>query len=87
MDVLSLIVGLVYGYAKHGKEKRGELLRKGAMFGAGLGVVLAVINLLLGGGILLAGATTVGATIAIVYLTVLFVIGTWIGDWLEAKKK
>jgi len=87
LDILAVIGGLVYGYVNPGKEKKGELLRKGARIGMGIGVVLSVLNLLLGGGILMATATVVGTLIAIVYLTVMFIGGAYIGDVLEVKFK
>ncbi len=87
LDVLALIGGLVYGYVNPGKEKKGELLRKGARIGVGIGVVFSLLNLLMGGGIIMAAATVPMALIAIVYLTVMFIAGTIAGDWLEVKFK
>ncbi|MBI5252819.1 MAG: hypothetical protein HY930_00240 [Euryarchaeota archaeon] len=49
--------------------------------------MLSLANLLTGGGVLLAAATAVGTIVAIVYLVAMFVVGVWIGDWLEAKLK
>lgn len=87
IDLISLLAGAAYGYLKHGKEDKKALLKTGALIGVVLGAVVSLLNLLAGGGLLLAGATAVGAVIAIVYLTVMFIIGVWIGDWLEAKLK
>lgn len=87
IDGLALIIGVVYGYAKPGKTEKMELIKKGAMYGAVFGVVLSVLNLLAKGRILAVPATILFSIIAIVYLTVLFVIGAWIGDFLEEKLK
>jgi len=87
IDVLALVIGIVYGYAKPGKTEKMELLKKGAIYGAVLGVVLSVLNFLTKGKILAAPATILFTVIAIVYLTVFFVIGAWIGDFLEEKLK
>ena len=87
IDFISLLIGIGYGSIRHGKEDKKALLRKGALIGVSLGAVVSLLNLLTGGGLLLAGATAVGAVIAIVYLTAMFIIGVWIGDWLEVKLK
>ncbi|MEE9594699.1 MAG: hypothetical protein V3V92_04800 [Candidatus Hydrothermarchaeales archaeon] len=87
IDLISFIVGLIYGYVNPGKEKKGELFKKGAKIGVGLAVVLALLNLLLGGGLLGIAAGGSLIIIAIVYLTVMFIVGTIAGDWLEEKFK
>jgi hypothetical protein len=87
IDILALIVGAVYGYVSPGKEDKMKILKNGAKWGIIIGVVLAVLNLVLGGGILLAGGTILGTIIAVVYLTIFFVIGAFIGDFLEGKLK
>ncbi len=87
IDLISFIVGLIYGYVNPGKEKKGELFKKGAKIGVGLAVVLALLNLLLGGGLLSIAAGGSLIIIAIVYLTVMFIVGTIAGDWLEEKFK
>jgi hypothetical protein len=35
--ILAFIIGLVYGYAKPGKEERWELFKKGIIYGIILG--------------------------------------------------
>ncbi len=87
IDIIALLLGAVYGYVKPGKEEKKVLLKKGAKIGAVLGAVLAVTNLLVGGGLLIATANLVWSVIAIVYLTIMFVIGTLVGDWVEVKFK
>lgn len=87
LAVISLVAGVAYGYLKPGKEEKKTLLKKGALIGVALGAVLSVLNLFLGGGLLFATATALGVIIAIVYLTAIFVVGTMVGDWLEAKFK
>ncbi len=87
IDLISLLIGIGYGYIKPGKEEKKALLKKGALIGAALGVVLSLINLVMGGGLLMAAASAVGTVIAIVYLTAMFIVGVWIGDWLEVKLK
>jgi hypothetical protein len=87
IDALSLLIGVVYGYMSPGKEDKMKILKKGLRWGLIIGIVLALLNFVLGGGILYAGATIIGTVIAIVYLTVMFVVGTFIGDFLEGMIK
>ncbi len=87
IDVLALVAGLVYGYVNPGNEHKTALLKKGARVGLGIGVVLSLLNFLFGGGILRAAATVPWAIIAIVYLTIMFIGGAFIGDWLEVRFK
>ncbi len=89
-EILSFIIGIIYGYASTGKENLGSLLRSGLLIGIGLGIIFVVLGLLWSPGLLVLGIYTVSAAIIvleIVILTVLFIIGTWIGDWLESRSK
>jgi Mg/Co/Ni transporter MgtE len=86
LDLIAFIAGVIYGYMSPGKEDRVKLLKKGLRIGVIVGLVLAVLNLLVGG-ILSFGATLVGSIIGIGFLTLIFVVGTIVGDWLERKAK
>lgn len=85
-DLIAFVVGIVYGYINPGKEAKGELLKKGLKIGVVVGIVFAVLNLFVGG-FLRFGATLIGSVIGIAFLTLMFVVGTIIGDWLEEKIK
>jgi Mg/Co/Ni transporter MgtE len=87
LDVIALLAGVVYGYINPGKEDKSKILKKGLRYGLIFGVALAVLNLLLGGGLLLAGGTVIGIVIAVVYLTIFFIIGAFVGDLLEGVLK
>jgi hypothetical protein len=89
-EILSFIMGIIYGYASPGKENLGALLRSGLLIGIGLGIIFVVLGLLWSPGLLVLGIYTVSAAIIfleILILTVLFIIGTWIGDWFEGRSK
>lgn len=88
IETLAFVLGLIYGYVSPGKEDRGGLLRKGLI----IGIVLAIIFVVLGLFTSFVGSTIMTLSgvymfIEVVILTVLFIIGTWIGDWLEGKSK
>ena len=86
LEILIIIIGIIYGYMKPGKEDRSALLKKGVIIGIILGAIMVVLGLIGGRGILLLG-TFVGALvfIEVIILAVLFIIGTYIGDMLERK--
>ena len=86
LDLLAFIAGIVYGYMNPGREAKGKLLKKGLKIGVVVGIVLAVLNLFVGGSLRF-GATLIGSIIGIAFLTLMFVVGTIIGDWLEEKIK
>ena len=87
LELLVGIAGLIYGYVKPGKEDKMALLKKGSMIGLALGVIISLLSLFLGAGLLFAITTIVGVLISVIYLTIIFIIGTFIGDWLEIKLK
>ncbi|VVB50785.1 Uncharacterised protein [uncultured archaeon] len=85
IETLTFVLGIIYGYVSPGRENRGALLRKGLIVGIVLAIILAGLGLFVGGTIMALSGMAV--FIEVVILTVLFIIGTWIGDWLEGRSK
>jgi hypothetical protein len=89
-EILTFILGIIYGYAGPGKEDLGSLLRNGLLIGIALGILFVIVGLLVSPGLLVLGAWTVSAAmifLEVVILTVLFIIGAWIGDWFEGRSR
>ncbi len=88
LETLTFALGIIYGYVSPGRENRGALIRKGLIIGIVLAIILVVVGLFMGfvGGTIMV-LSGVFVFIEVVILTVLFIIGTWIGDWLEGKIK
>lgn len=86
LQILIIIIGIIYGYMKPGKEDRSALLKKGVVIGIILGAIMVVLGLMGGGGLLLFGGL-VGMYLLfeVIILAVLFIIGTYLGDMLERK--
>jgi uncharacterized membrane protein len=85
-EILIVIIGIIYGYIKPGKEDRSALLKKGIVIGIILGAIMVILGLFGGRGILLLGSLVGAAVfIEVIILAVLFIIGTYIGDMLEHK--
>ena len=55
LEILMIIIGIIYGYMKPGKEDRSSILKKGVIIGIILGVIMVVLGLIGGRGILLLG--------------------------------
>lgn len=85
-DLLAFVGGIIYGYINPGKEEKGKLLKKGLRIGVGVGIVFAVINMFVGSPLGF-GATIIGSIIWIGFLTLIFIVGTILGDWFEHKIK
>ncbi len=94
LEVLTIVTGAIYGYLKPGKEDRTALFKNGLIIGAVIGLVVAGFGILVDSRILLysgvgmmIGLIGMLAFILVVILAVLFVLGTFIGDWVEEKMK
>lgn len=90
LDIVIIVIGIVYGYRNPGKEDRIHILKKGLRIGLIAGAILAIIGFLVGRSLvaLAAGmAGIIGIVIVALVITVEFIIGTFIGDFLEEKFK
>jgi hypothetical protein len=85
LETLTFVLGIIYGYVSPGKENRSALLQKGLMIGIVLAVIFVILGLFVGGAIMVLSGVAI--FVEVVILTVLFIIGTWIGDWLEGRSK
>lgn len=84
---LAFFVGIAYGYMKPGRQDKSDVLKTGII----VGIVVALLFALLGWavnfdplGFGMVGI--VGTIVAFVVLTVIFIIGVFIGDWLEGAR-
>lgn len=88
LEVITIAAGAVYGYLKPGKEDRTDLLKKGVLFGVILGLILTGLGVLVNIRFLLVSSVVgIVVFVEVVILAILFIIGTFIGDWLEEKGK
>lgn len=90
LDMLIIIAGIIYGYSRHGKEDTWGIIKKGVKIGFFIGVFFGVVGLLLNGPIagFVAGTLgIIGFVIAAFFISVEFVIGIIIGDFLEHQIK
>ena len=90
IDLLIIVIGAIYGYSRPGKEDRMNIIKKGLRYGVILGLVFALIGLVSGGvgvALVMGTAGTIGFVIMALIISIEFVIGTLIGDFLEEKLK
>ncbi|GBE54576.1 hypothetical protein BMS3Bbin15_00734 [archaeon BMS3Bbin15] len=89
--IITFFIGIAYGYFNPGREDRKTMLKKGAYFGIIIGLLFALIISVFEARPGTATLTAIGVLIAvfitIINLTILFIAGTWIGDWIERKRK
>ena len=80
--LVTFLIGIAFGFFNKGRQDKSRLFMTGLL----IGLVLAIIFGLLGGlsGLGLPGGF-VGILITAIILTILFVIGVWLGDLLEGQ--
>ena len=84
--ILALVIGVLYGALKQGRQDKGHLIRQGLFIGLVVGLVLGILGFLLRAPALgISGF--VGAVVAALVITVLFVLGVWIGDLLTERRR
>lgn len=84
--LVAFVVGILYGALKAGRQDKSDLLKQGLVIGLVVALVLALIGFFTGYGALgVAGGLAVIWTTLI--LTLLFVLGVWLGDLFTGQRK
>lgn len=83
--LLVFVIGILYGAIARGRQDKGGLLKQGLVIGLVLALVLVLIGWVTGAPALgLGGGLWI--FVAAVVLTLLFVLGVWIGDLITAGR-
>lgn len=82
-----LLVGILYGYLSPGRQDKWKILKTGFLIGVVLALLFAIVGSLAGMNPLGLGGGIAETIIGVAVLSVLFVIGVWIGDFLEGAPK
>lgn len=81
------LVGIAFGYFSPGRQDKSQLFKKGLLWGLLIAVVVAVLGALFGANPLgLADVGFLGILIAAVVLTLVFILGVWVGDWFDSRR-
>ena len=90
LELLNFIIGISFGFFHRGKEDFNGILRNSAI----VGIVLGIIFVLASKYLLPAGITNdvdflgvFGIFITILIFVIIFIVGAFIGDWLEGVLK
>lgn len=76
------VVALLYGFLAKGKQDKSDIFKRGILIGLVLALIFVVLGVLVGSPALGFGAG-VGAIWNFFLLTLLFIVGVWLGDLLE----
>jgi hypothetical protein len=85
--LLALVIGFLYGWLKPGVQDKGEILARGLIIGLIVGLVLALVGYGIGSNPVYYGTGFLGIFLGVVIITLLFILGAWIGDLIEGKPK
>ena len=84
--LLVFLVGLLYGALKRGRQDKSSLFMQGLVIGIVLAIVLVVIGVVTGAPAL--GFTgAFGIVVTAVILSLLFVLGVWVGDLITGARR
>lgn len=83
---LVFLVGLLYGWLTPGKQDKGRIFRDGLLIGAVMALVLALLGAAIHAAPLPLGAGVLGVILGVVALTLIFILGTWLGDLVERSR-
>lgn len=86
LELLTLLIGIVFGFSHKGKEDYWGILRNGAALGIVIGILAVLISMFLA-----PGSTSLsfdflgifGTVLTIIVFVIIMVAGTFIGDRLE----
>lgn len=85
--VVAVLVGFLYGWLSPGTQDKSRLLVRGLVFGLIIGIVLALLGFAIGSNPFFFGSGFIGIVLGVVIITLLFIVGVWLGDLVEGKPK
>lgn len=82
--LVTFVIGLLYGWLSPGRQNKGYLFKTGLLIGLVLALVFGILGWVTNSNPLgIAAADMLGIFLSVVVLTLLFVLGAWIGDLIE----
>lgn len=80
-------VGIVYGWLTPGRQDKMRLMKTGVLIGLALAVVFSILGYVLDANPLGFGTGFLAILLGAVVLTLLFVLGVWVGDLIEGTRR
>lgn len=90
LELLNFIIGVTFGFFHRGKEDLTGILRNSAIIGIVLGIIFVLVSMfLVPGGISgdVGFLGVFGIFIEILIFVIIFIVGAFMGDWLEGLLK
>ena len=84
--LVTFVIGFVYGFFTPGRQNKARLFKTGLLWGVIIAVVLAVLGYFANAPTLGIGFGFVGIILEAIVLTLLFILGVWLGDLLEGRR-
>jgi uncharacterized protein YacL len=84
--ILALLVGVLYGWLKAGVQDKSQILVQGLIIGLIVGLVLALLGYAVGSNPIYVGSGFLSVILGVLIITLLFVLGVWLGDLIEGKQ-
>jgi uncharacterized Tic20 family protein len=83
--LVTLVLGILYGALKRGRQDKSDLFKQGVIIGVVVALVLVVIGVLSGAPALGFGGA-VGVILTAIILSLLFILGVWLGDLMTGAR-
>jgi uncharacterized membrane protein len=90
LELLNFIIGIAFGFFHHGKEDLMGILKNSAIIGIVLGIIFVLVSMFLVPGGISSDVGFLGVFgffIEIIIFVIIFIVGAFIGDWLESILK
>ncbi|GEM_PF-1184803 len=80
------LVGIAYGWLSPGRQNKGRIFRDGLLWGLLVAVVVALLGFFFNANPLgLGDVGFLSLFVSFVVLTLVFILGVWIGDMIEGR--
>lgn len=90
LELLNFIIGIAFGFFHRGKEDLMGIFKNSAIIGIVLGIFFVLVSIFLVPGSISLGFGFLGVFgifIVIIIFVIIFIVGAFIGDWLESALK
>ena len=88
LGVLTILIGLLYGALKKGRQDKGRLFREGLVIGLIIAVILVILGAFFGvGGLIIGAVGALGIILSAIVYSLLFILGVWIGDLITGARR
>lgn len=83
--LIIFVVGVLYGWLTPGRQNKARMFVTGLIIGGVAALLLALVGAFLGQNPLGLGTDLWEFLLAFLVVTVVFVVGVWVGDFIEGR--